>query len=173
MSKSKKNEGFEALRDALIVRKKITEVLKVLALQSQKRIENLENFLASAKDGEEILKAKEALREERFNHWLVKEECRTVATEGAKLTGSLRTANTIWPSYMAEYTERRVYMDRAMAACNVLQDELQYIAESVYADKNKFTALVLEIETLFKKIKSVRQADNRFLTNLKDVNQKV
>ena len=169
---SKKNESFEALRDALIVRKKVTEVLKVLALQSQKRLENLEEILTKATTDEEILKAKEAIREERFNFWLIKEECRTVAVKGAELTGSLRTANTIWPTYMSEYTERRVYMDRAMAACNVLQDELQYIAESVYADKNKFTALVLEIETLFKKIKSVRQADNRFLKELKDNPQK-
>lgn len=169
---SKKNESFEALRDALIVRKKVTEVLKVLALQSQKRLENLEEILTKATTDEEILKAKGAIREERFNFWLIKEECRTVAVKGAELTGSLRTANTIWPTYMSEYTERRVYMDRAMAACNVLQDELQYIAESVYADKNKFTALVLEIETLFKKIKSVRQADNRFLKELKDNPQK-
>ena len=170
---SKKNESFEALRDALIVRKKVTEVLKVLALQSQKRLENFEEILAKATTDDEILKAKEAIREERFNSWLVKEECRTVAVKGAELTGSLRTANTIWPTYMSEYTERRVYMDRAIAACNVLQDELQYIAESVYSDKNKFTALVLEIETLFKKIKSVRQADNRFLKELKDNPQKV
>ena len=170
---SKKNESFEALRDALIIRKKVTEVLKVLALQSQKRLENFEEILAKATTDDEILKAKEAIREERFNSWLIKEECRTVAVKGADLTGSLRTANTIWPTYMSEYTERRVYMDRAIAACNVLQDELQYIAESVYSDKNKFTALVLEIETLFKKIKSVRQADNRFLKELKDNPQKV
>ena len=176
MSKSSKNESFEALRDALIVRKKVTSVLKVLALQSQKRLENFEAILTKANTDEEILKAKEAIREERFNDWLIKEECRIVTVKGAELTGSLRTANTIWPTYMSEYTERRVFMDRAMAACNVLQDELQYIAESVYADKNKFTALVLEIEALFKKIKSVRQADNRFLKTLKDfkdVNQKI
>ena len=59
-------------------------------------------------------------------------------------------------------------MNKAMAACNVLQDELQYTAEAVYADKNKFTALILDIAALFKKIKSVRQADNRFLKQLND-----
>lgn len=141
----------------------------MLALQSQKRLENLEENLAKATTDEEILEAKESMRKERFKSWLIKEECRTVAVKGAELTGSLRTANTIWPTYMSEYTEQRVHMDRAMAPCNVLQDELQYIAESVYADKNKFTALVLEIEKLFKKLRSVRQADNRFLKELKDV----
>ena len=169
---SKKNESFEALRDAMIIRKKITGVLRVLALQTQKRLEILNENLTGATEGtQEEIKGK--IHEERFNYWLIKEECRTVAAKGAELTGSLRTANTIYPSYMSEFHERRVYMDRAMGACNVLQDELQYIAEAVYADKNKFTALVLEIETLFKKIKSVRQADNRFLRELKDVNQKI
>ncbi len=172
MSKSNKNEGFETLRDAILIRKKVTNVLRVLFLQSQKRIENLEETLTKAKNDEKILTAKEAIREERFNFWLIEEECKTVAQTALNLTGSLRTANTIWPAYMAEYTERRVYMDRALGACNVLQDELQYIAEAVYADKNKFTALVLEIEALFNKIKSVRQADNRFLKMLKDVESK-
>lgn len=172
MSKSNKNEGFETLRDAILIRKKVTNVLRVLFLQSQKRIENLEATLANAKTDEEILNTKEAIREGRFNFWLIEEECKTVAQTALNLTGSLRTANTIWPAYMAEYTERRVYMDRALGACNVLQDELQYIAEAVYADKNKFTALVLEIEALFNKIKSVRQADNRFLKMLKNVESK-
>ena len=169
---SKKNESFEALRDALIVRKKVTEVLRVLALQAQKRLENLNSELATATEDkrEEI---QNQIREEHFNFWLIKEECSLVATKGADLTGSLRTANTIFPTYMSEFTERRVFMNKALGACNVLQDELQYIAEAVYADKNKFTALVLEIDALFKKIKSVRQADNRFLKDIKDINQKV
>ena len=167
MSKNK-NKGLEAFDDALVVRAKVTEVLKNLALQSQKRIEALEETLTHAKTDEEILKAKEDLREERFKHWLIKEECHTVASESKNLTGGLRTANTIFPdaklpSVVAEVTERRVWMDRALGACNVLQDELQYIAESVYADKNKFTPLTLEIETLFRKIRAIRQADNRFL----------
>ena len=170
MSKSKKNESFEVLRDAILIRKKIMYVLKFLTLQSQKRFEILNNNLTTAANDEAILKAKELIREERFNSWLIKEECRIVASKGAELTGSLRTANTIWPTYMSEFTERRNYMNKALAACNVLQDELQYIAEAVYADKNKFTALVLDIETLFKKIKSVRQADNRFLKQLNDNN---
>lgn len=35
----------------------------------------------------------------------------------------LRIANTIFPSYMSEFEERRLEMDRAMACCNALQDE--------------------------------------------------
>ena len=172
MSKSSKNEGFEVLRDTILIRRKVTNVMRVLFLQFQKRLENFERNLTELTNEEEILKIKEELRTERFNFWLIKEECKTTASKCSELMSSLRTANTIWPLYMAEFLERRVCMDRALGACNALQDELQYIAEEVYADKNKFTALMLDIESLFKKIKSVRQADNRFLKELKDNPQK-
>ena len=69
---SKKNECFETLRDALIVHKKVTEVLRVLALQTQKRLETLNSELATATEDkrEEI---QNQIREERFNFWLIKE----------------------------------------------------------------------------------------------------
>lgn len=158
-----KCDNLEALRDALIVRKKATNVLKNLALQEQKRIEILSDEMVQKDDEDTKIK----MRTERFNEWLIRKECDTVATCAADITGCLRSANTIYPdktnpAFHDEVAERRVYMDKALCACNRLQDELQYIAESVYADKNKFTALVLEIDTLFRKIKALRQSDNRF-----------
>ena len=79
----------------------------------------------------------------------------------------LRIANTIFPTYMSEFEERRIEMDRAMACCNALQDELQYAGECLYADLNKYMNLVLEIQKEFNMIKSLRQTDNRFLKNIK------
>ncbi len=79
----------------------------------------------------------------------------------------LRIANTIFPTYMSEFEERRLEMDRAMACCNALQDELQYAGECLYADLNKYMNLVLEIQKEFNMIKSLRQTDNRFLKNIK------
>ena len=171
---SKKKEDLEALRDALLIRKKVTNVLRVLALQSQKRLDLLEDALAKATTEESRVQVQEAMREERFNARLIKEECRTLAVKSADLTGSLRTANTIFPDtelpyVLAEATERRIWMDRALGACNVIQNELQYIAEEVYSDKNKFTALTLELKALFNKIRALRQADNRFWRQSKDV----
>lgn len=79
----------------------------------------------------------------------------------------LRIANTIFPTYMSEFEERRLEMDRAMACCNALQDELQYAGECLYADLNKYMNLVLQIQKEFNMIKSLRQTDNRFLKNIK------
>ena len=165
---SNKNDGLIALDDALTVRMKVTERLKTLDKQSRKKLDALEEALAKAKTDEEIQKAKEALWEEQFNYRQIDDERHRVNIVGASLTGSLREANTIFPdtklpSVVGEVTERRLLLDKAMGACNVLQDELNIIAESVYADKNKFTPIMLEIKTLFRKIRSIRQADNRFL----------
>ena len=175
---SKKNDKLEVLRDAIIIRKKITNILRVLALQAQKRIESLEGYISQAKSDDEHNQLDEDLRNERFNLWLIKEECHAVAAHSNNLTSNLRMANTVFPdsklpTFLAELNERRVCMDKALGACNVLQDELQYIAESVYADKNKFTTLTLELEALFKKVKAIRQANNRFWRQSENVNQKV
>lgn len=79
----------------------------------------------------------------------------------------LRSANTIFPTYISEFEERRLELDRAMSCCNVLQDELQYAGECLYADLNKFTTLVMEIQKEFNMIKKLRQTDNRFLKEIK------
>lgn len=79
----------------------------------------------------------------------------------------LRIANTIFPTYMSEFEERRLELDRAMSCCNVLQDELQYAGECLYADLNRFTSLVMEVQKEFNMIKKLRQTDNRFLKDIK------
>lgn len=57
-------------------------------------------------------------------------------------------------------------MDRALVCCNKLQDELQYIAETLPADKNKYMNIVLDVQNLFEKIKALRHSDNRFLKKI-------
>lgn len=64
----------------------------------------------------------------------------------------LRAANSIWPSCQLE-------LDKAIAACWMLMDELQYVAETLPADFNKFTKLALKIEELVNKIKALRKSD--------------
>ena len=100
--------------------------------------------------------------------WLIEEERKRVLDLCQGISAHLRAANTIWPDYMVEFTERRLQMDKALECCNMLQDELQAIVEMVPADKNRYTQIVLEIEKEFNLIKRLRQSDNRFLKNLKD-----
>lgn len=100
--------------------------------------------------------------------WLIAKERERVLDYCQGISAHLRAANTIWPDYMIEFTERRLQMDKALECCNMLQDELQAIVEMVPADKNRYTQYCLRIEKIFNMIKKLRQKDNRFLKNLKD-----
>ena len=104
--------------------------------------------------------------EDSFSSWFIKRERDRVADFCQGITEHLRAANTIWPTYMNEFEERRLEMDRALVCCNKLQDELQYIAETLPADKNKYMNIVLDIQNLFEKIKALRHSDNRFLKKI-------
>ena len=100
--------------------------------------------------------------------WLIAKERDRVLDLTRGISAHLRAANTIWPDYMVEFTERRLQMDKALECCNMLQDELQAIVEMVPADKNRYTQYVLRIEKIFNMIKKLRQKDNRFLKTIKD-----
>lgn len=73
----------------------------------------------------------------------------------------LRAANSIWPSCQLELDARRLELDKAIAACWMLMDELQYVAEALPADFNKFTKLALKIEELVNKIKAEKGCGHR------------
>lgn len=75
--------------------------------------------------------------------------------------------NTVFPEYYSEFIERRLQLDRAMEYCNALQDELQFIAETIPCDKNKYMNIVLELNKLYNYIKSLRASDNKFLPKIK------
>ena len=72
--------------------------------------------------------------------WLIQEERIRVLNLVQGISAHLRAANTIWPDYMVEFTERRLQMDKALECCNMLQDELQAIVEMVPADKKSLYA---------------------------------
>ena len=114
--------------------------------------------------------AAQAIRnlEEDFACWFIKRHRDRVDDLCCDIAQHLRGANTIWPTYRFEYKDRRGELNQALKWCNKLQDELQYIAESLPADKNKYMDIVLEVEALFNMIKALRQSDNRFLKHLKD-----
>ena len=136
---------------------------------SQKKLEaHIQKMTSYVQDPEELDKMSKTIREveDNFDSWFIRRERDRVADFCQGITEHLRAANTIWPTNMSEFEERRLEMDRALICCNKLQDELQYIAETLPADKNKYMNIVLEVQALFDMIKKLRQSDNRFLKKL-------
>lgn len=169
--KSERNDSdLRAQHQIYAIRKRITSELMATFGYSQKRfdahIKAATNYVKDQNEREELAK-KIREQEEDFNLWYIQQERSRVLTFCQDISVHIRAANTIWPDYWIEYEERRLQWDKAMECCNMLQDELQYIAEVLPADKNKYMAIVLEIEHLFNTIKALRQSDNRFKKHLK------
>ncbi len=171
--KSERPESkLQQFHEIIAVRKEVTQLLKVMFLQKQKKLDVLSRMLLTASKLPKRKEVEDKIRTEKFEMELIKDEIKVVASICREMMSHLRTANTIYPTYMVEFNERRLEMDRTLCSCNDLQGELQYVAESVYLDKNKFTPLALKIQKIFNGVKKLRQADNRFLKTLKDGNRR-
>ena len=168
--KSKRSESkLEALHRAYALRKKITAGLMATFGYSQKRLEaHVQKMTAHVQDAEEREKMCKCIREvqDSFDSWFIKRERDRIADFCQGITEHLRVANAIWPTTTSEYEERRLEIDRTLVCCAKLQDELQYIAETMPADKNKYMNIVLEIDTEAGLLRALRKADNRFKKNL-------
>lgn len=106
-----------------------------------------------------------------FNDWFIKRECCKVMDIFDNLYTEFTLGNSIYPSHVSlllEYLERRRHMDNAIGLCYCLRNEVNYIARTITADKNKYKNISELIEAQIKLIKGVRQSDNRFLKDLKN-----
>ena len=162
---NRKESKLETIHTAYSIRKAVTKLAENNFYISETKIENIiaEKIKMFPDDEQKRIKD----RTYEYFKQQIKHSTNKVIDYACGISQHLRIANTIFPSYMSEFEERRLEMDRAMACCNALQDELQYIGECLYADLNRFTNLVLEIQKEFNMIKALRQSDNRFLKNIK------
>ena len=175
--KSERSESsLETQHLVYALRRKITtELLTSFGYSEKKLEEHVKRVTAYIKDKEERKARQEMLLVlmQDFSMWLIEDERDDIADLCREISRHLRQANTIWPNYYAEYIERRLELDRARECCNALQDELQYIAEQLPADKNRYMGIVLDFEEIYNKIGALRQSDNRFLDSLPDVPDEV
>jgi len=175
--KSERSESsLETQHLVYALRRRITtELLTSFGYSEKKLEEHVRKVTAYIKDKEERKARQEMLLAmmQEFSMWLIEYERDDIADITREISRHLRQANSIWPNYYAEYIERRLELDRARECCNALQDELQYIAEQLPADKNRYMGIVLDIEEIYNKIGSLRQSDNRFLDDIPDVPDEV
>lgn len=153
------------------IRKELTSNLMETFAYSEKKFEqHIRAVTDGIKDPEERKKRADLIREreEGFDLMFIQHERNRILALVCDISLHIRKANTIYPTYKNEWLERRLELTRAMEACNALQDELQYIAETLPADKNKYMNIVLELEGEYKGIRALRQSDNRLLEKLKD-----
>ena len=161
---------MEAVHKAYGIRSRITQELLLSFGYSQRKLEDhVKKVTAYIHDPQEREAKARVIREleENFDLWIIQKERDDVLLYAKGIVQHLIAANTIYPQYPLEFEERRLELDKAMECCNQLQQELQYIAEVLPDDKNKFMDIALEVKGEFEMIKKLRQSDNRFLKHLK------
>mgnify|MGYP000281948650 CR=1 FL=1 len=114
----------------------------------EKRVETMTKYLPARSDREQAQRRFERQEQDFKPWWLIEQERRRMHDLSREIPLHLRAANSIWPSCQMELDARRLELDKAVAACWKLQDELQYVAETIPADFNKYTGIVLEIDKL-------------------------
>jgi len=104
--------------------------------------------------------------EENFEGWFIVKERDRMFQLACDIPSHLRAANAIFPKIHGEYVERRLHLDKAIACCYRLQEELQFTATTLPSDYNKFTRLVLDLDHEANLIKKLRRSDERRFSDL-------
>lgn len=82
------------------------------------------------------------------------------------LISNVRAANSIYPTSMREYEQRRDYQNRALVNCEQLINELQRVVEIFEVDLNVYKRYTQAIDREIGLIKKWRQRDNRIKSHL-------
>ena len=84
----------------------------------------------------------------------------------SQLTSNIRAANSIYPTSMHEYEERRDYQNKAIINCEQIIKELQRIVEIFEVDINVYGRYVKAIDREIGLIKKWRQRDRKIKSYL-------
>lgn len=76
----------------------------------------------------------------------------------------IKIANSIYPTCLAEYEERRISMDKAIGTCFFILTNYQRILMRLKIPDNKYTEDILIITKMINSLKAWRKSDNRFKT---------
>ncbi len=103
-----------------------------------------------------------------LENWYLEDERYAIIHVLREIGSHITSANNIFPYYKEELIERRLYQDRAIAACNNLLQELQYVIDIIPVNVNAYTGIATMIEHEIKLLKGWRTSDNRVYKHLID-----
>ena len=87
-----------------------------------------------------------------------------------ELTDSLlyyiKIANSIYPTCMAEFDERRVNMGKAIGTCYAILTQYQRIMQRLRIPDDKYTMDIKNIARMINSLKAWRKSDNKLKTKL-------
>ena len=103
-----------------------------------------------------------------FDEWFIEDERKVIVDCLRSIGENVFLANSIYPTYMEELIERRLYQDKAIGLCYRLAQELQYAIETLPVDVNKYLRFAEMIQTEINLLKGWRKSDNKFKRAISD-----
>lgn len=168
MLKSKRKESqFEVYHHLAKIRREITDLLLrdlgYNEVKSKQKIEKLfgGKIYADLTEKEKTHYDKLVKRNESFEEWFIVDQRRIIIDCLRDITKEVYIANSIYPLYKEELSERRIHQDNAIGQCYRLLQELQYAIETLPVDINIYLRFALNIEIEINLIKQWRKSDNK------------
>lgn len=166
----RKESKFIVYNTILDIRKKVTAVVlndfrydvARFEQEIERRYRNIQNPTQEQLERKAIAIEKYS----RLNEFFCVEEKKTILHYLRCLTAEVFSANSLYPELYEEAVERRLHQDRALAYLHLLNQELQYVIDSLPVSINGYLKLVDDIEKGLKQIKAWRKSDNQKLKQL-------
>lgn len=87
--------------------------------------------------------------------------CRTLEDLTDKLLYHIKIANSIYPTCLAEWEERRVAMGKAIGICFAILTNFQRIMTRLRIPDNKYTLDIQNVVRMINSLKAWRRGDNK------------
>lgn len=166
--RKRKQTQFEVIKHFYRLRFDITDLLLRDFGYSQKKADNRTQRIFGGKPYEELTDEQQKHYNKRvdrnmgFEDWFVGYQRDTIMDCIRKATEYIFAANSIYPTNLAEYEERRMFQNKAIGQCYRLLQELQYTVEILPVDVNKYARFIEGIEKEIALLKGWRKKDNKF-----------
>ena len=109
---------------------------------------------------------------DKYPEWLINRMRDDILNLLHSLVMNITHANSIYPVFESEYYERRNLQNCAIANCEQLLQEFQYIISIIPTDINKYLRYTDMIEREIALLKGWRKSDNRILTKIQQNSEK-
>jgi len=168
LKRKRKQSQFEVIKHFYRLRKDITDLLLRDFGYSQKKSEQHMRKMFGGKPYEELYDDQKEHYQKRlhrnfgFEEWFIGHQRDIIMDCLSKATEYIFTANSIYPTNMAEYEKRRMFQNKAIGQCYRLLQELQYSIEMLPVNINKYAKFVGGIEREIRLLRGWRKKDNRF-----------
>ena len=140
----------------------------------ERKIEKFAESVTNFERKDEIV-ASMRERNEDFFPKFVEKETEVVLDIVRHITFEFEIGNSIKPTGEAivkEFRERRLHLDNAVGWLKCIEQEFQYIAETLPGDKNRYCGVSEKAEDLVRMVKGVRRDANKYLRQYKQTRKK-